>query len=72
LGVVLGQMVVVAMVEEKMTAKDRKFGGRTITLDKGTAERLEAYRQALEEELGCPVSYRLAIAIAINRAKPNK
>lgn len=48
------------------------FGGRTITLDKGTAEKLEEYRLELEKELGCSISYRLAIAIAVFRAKGGK
>lgn len=55
-----------------MTAKDRKYGGRTITLDQGTADKLEEYRLELVKELGCEISYRLAIAIAVFRAKGGK
>lgn len=52
-----------------MTAKDRRYGGRTITLPKDVAERLEAFRKALEEEFGASISYHLAIAIALKRAQ---
>lgn len=68
--VVLVEVDGLAVVEGQMTEHDRKYGGRTITLDKGTAERLEQFRLELEKELGCPISYRLAVAIAIQRAKP--
>ena len=46
-----------------MTAKDRKYGGSTITLPQGVAERLDAYKAKLSEELGWKVSYAQAIAI---------
>lgn len=55
-----------------MTAKDRKYSARTITLPREVAERLEIYRKALEDELGANVSYHLAIAIAIKRALGSK
>jgi hypothetical protein len=51
-----------------MTAKDRKYGGRTITLPQGVAERLEVFRGKLREELGWKVSFAQAIAIALQRA----
>lgn len=70
--VVLAEMVAVALVEEEMTAKDRNYGGRTITLPQKTAERLEEYRKAIEEEMGVPISYHLAIAFAIKRAMERK
>lgn len=65
----LDQVDVPALVEETMTAKDRRYGGRTITLPKDVAERLEAFRKALEEEFGASISYHLAIAIALKRAQ---
>jgi len=52
-----------------MTAKDRKYGGRTITLPQGVAERLDAFKDKLREELGWKVSYAQAVAIALQRAE---
>lgn len=50
----------------------RKYSGRTITLTKATAEALDAYRKTIEEELGVPIPYHLAIALAIKRAQDKK
>lgn len=68
MAVVLVEMVVLALVEAHVTAKDRKYGGRTITLPEATAKRLDEYRKVLETELGVPISYHLAIAFAIKEA----
>ena len=65
---VLAQVVLVALVEKEMTAHDRKFGGRTITLSRETAKLLEQYQKLVNEEFGQDVPYNLTLAIAIKRA----
>ena len=65
---VLVEMVVLALVEAHVTERDRNYGGRTITLPPATAKRLDEYRKKMEEELGVPISYHLAIAFAIKAA----
>jgi hypothetical protein len=52
-----------------MTANDRKYTARTITLPADVAKLLEEYQRQVEEEFGAKMPYHLAIAIAIKRAK---
>lgn len=52
--------------------QDRAWAGRTITLPKTTAEALDVYRKTIEEELGVPIPYHLAIALAVKRAMDKK
>ena len=65
---VLDEVDCLAVVEEEMTDKDRKYGGRTITLSRATAAILEKYQKMVDEEFGQAVPYNLVLAIAIKRA----
>ena len=68
MGTLLAEMDVVSVVEAHVTAQDRKYGGRTITLSRPTAVLLEKYQKMVDEEFGQSVPYNLVLAIAIKRA----